>query len=90
MSEYQLPAVTIPDDLEQYQSDPSADQSPFLVHQQGPDDIVPVRTWLEAVTIAHVLNSATVSYEERTASPGLIRVWATPYSREDAKIAGVI
>lgn len=80
----------IADDWEAWSESPEADDAPYLVHAAGPDDILPARTWREAVAVAHALNDGVVAYTDRTEHDGLVRSWATPYLRSDAESAGVV
>lgn len=78
------------DDYDEWSITEEADSSPFVIHNSGPDDILPARSWKEAVAIAHQLNCGSVDYAASTTSDHPTRSWATPYLREDAKTAGVI
>jgi hypothetical protein len=74
---------TTPDPQEDTMAD---EQSPYVVHVAGPDDVHDASTWLDAVRIAHDVNATVLLLAERDVdnpnpewSP---RIWATPYTRE--------
>lgn len=64
--------------------------APYVVHVAGPDDVLPARSWREAVAVAQATNLGIVAYTEIAQVDGLIRSWATPYLWADAESAGVI
>ncbi|GAA0913266.1 hypothetical protein ACFSWE_16545 [Leucobacter albus] len=57
--------------------------SEFLVWHQGPDDIHPCRTWLEAVELANIKNAEYQRWAKaHTDEFGAVTVrsWAIPYT----------
>lgn len=58
----------------------------FLVHHEGPDDIHPCNTWMEAVETANALNKQYQAWAQaRTQENGGVNVrsWAIPYNLDD-------
>lgn len=64
--------------------------APYVVHVMGPDDVLPARSWREAVAVAQATNLGVVAYTERSQNDGMVRDWATPYLWADAEAAGVV
>lgn len=60
-----------------------ADEPPYVVHVVGPDDVLPARSWREAVAVANGVNADIAEYTKRTEHDGMVRSWATPYLSSD-------
>ena len=82
--------VIAPDYDTWQETDEAYATAPYVVHSAGPDDVLPARSWREAVAVAQAINFGVVAYTERTKNDGMVRSWATPYLWADAEAAGVV
>lgn len=73
------------DETAPYQST-AGDDSTWCIHLQGPDDLLPATSRIDAVRRAHEINEATVSYPEILDEEGIYpTVWAVPARRADVQ-----
>lgn len=78
-TDVQNPVVSIEDE-------PGDDNSTWCVHLQGPDDILPAASRLDAVSKAHRFNTCTVHRRELLDEEGIYpTIWAVPARRVDVQ-----
>lgn len=62
------------------------DDSTWCIHVQGPDDLLPAASRIDAARRAHEMNHATVSHPEVLDEQGIYpTVWAVPARRSDVQ-----
>ena len=71
------------DDYNAWCGTEAAEDPPYVVHVAGPDDVLPARSWREAVAVANGVNADIAEYTKRTEHDGMVRSWATPYLSSD-------
>lgn len=76
-------------EYEAYAETANPNESPFVVHAYGMDDIFPARTWVEACALAIGINVSSLDFAMRNPHTS-VYVWATAYSHEGAIQADVI